>query len=212
MCCLQFLSPSAWSLCMDDTRVDLLDHVIEWSKNPHEQCIFWVNGMAGTGKSTVARTIAQKLDKQGRLRATFSFSRGQGDRGHAAEFFKTTARCLADSIPALRDDMNEAIANLSGISRQALCNRWIYVVCQLLTRLGNDQDQPQVFTIIIDALDEYDGNDDVRTILQIITEAKNLNTVRLPIFITSRPETPIRLGFKKKGWKYLSRFYPSQHT
>ncbi len=182
---------------MEDTRVDLLGHIIEWSKNPHERCIFWLNGLAGTGKSTVARTIAHKLDKQGRLGATFFFSRGRGDRGHAARFFTSIARCLADSIPALRNNINEAIAERSGIARQALRDQWKYLIYQPLTRLGNDQDQAQAFTIIIDALDECEGDDDVRTILQIITEAKNLNTIRLSIFITCRPETPIRLGFKK---------------
>ncbi len=187
------------SLCKDDTRVDLLDQIMAWSKNPYEPCIFWLNGMAGIGKSTVARTIAHRLDKEGRLGATFFFSRGQGDRSHAAKFFTTIARSLADSIPALRDSINEAIAKRSGVARQALRDQWTYLIYQPLTRLGNcNSDQSrQTFTIIIDALDECEGDEDVRVILQIMTEAKNLNNIRLCIFITSRPETPIRLSFKE---------------
>ena len=51
--------------------------------------------------------------------------------------------------------------------------------------------------IVIDALDECDGDKDVRGILQLlIDEAKLLDNIKLRIFITSRPETPIRLGFR----------------
>lgn len=62
-------------LCMPNTRVALLDEIMGWSNNPHEKCMFWLNGMAGTGKSTIARTIARKLHDQGRLGASF-FSLG----------------------------------------------------------------------------------------------------------------------------------------
>ncbi|KAI9769173.1 MAG: hypothetical protein M1839_003777, partial [Geoglossum umbratile] len=40
--------------CLPDTRVDLLKQVIEWSADPRGKCIFWLSGMAGTGKSTIA--------------------------------------------------------------------------------------------------------------------------------------------------------------
>ncbi len=179
--------------------MDVLDQILAWSKNPHEQYFFWLNGMPGMGKSAVDRTIAHRLDKEGRLGATFFFSRGQGDRSHAAKFFTAIARCLADSIPALRDDINDIIAKRSGVARQALRDQWTYLIYQPLTRLGNcnpDQSR-QTFTIIVDTLDECEGDEDVRAILQIMAEAKNLNTIRLSIFITSRPETPIRLGFKE---------------
>ena len=37
---------------------------------------------------------------------------------------------------------------------------------------------------------------DVRLILQLLAEANNLGNTRLLIFLTSRPETPVRLGFR----------------
>ena len=50
---------------------------------------------------------------------------------------------------------------------------------------------------MVDALDECEVDDDIRLILRLLAEAKALETVRLRIFITSRPETPIRLGFRE---------------
>src|SRR2546430_6029542 len=48
------------SLCLPETRVDVLRQIISWADGGDERFIFWLNGMAGTGKSTIARTIARK--------------------------------------------------------------------------------------------------------------------------------------------------------
>jgi hypothetical protein len=50
---------------------------------------------------------------------------------------------------------------------------------------------------VVDALDECEVDNDIRLILRLLAEAKALETVQLRIFITSRPETPIRLGFRE---------------
>lgn len=62
--------------CLDDTRVDILRQIISWSAEPCQRTIFWLSGMAGTGKSTIARTITRSLAGQKRLAANFFFSRG----------------------------------------------------------------------------------------------------------------------------------------
>ena len=48
--------------------------------------------------------------------------------------------------------------------------------------------------LIVDALDECDNEDHIRIILQLLAEARSLTTVRLRVFLTSRPEIPIRHG------------------
>jgi hypothetical protein len=49
---------------------------------------------------------------------------------------------------------------------------------------------------VIDALNECEREDDIRTILQLVAKAKDLDTTQLRIFITSRPEIPIRFRFR----------------
>lgn len=51
--------------------------------------------MAGTGKSTIAQTIARTLTKQKRLAANFIFSRGRGDLSDTGKFFSIVAIQLA---------------------------------------------------------------------------------------------------------------------
>lgn len=50
--------------------------------------------------------------------------------------------------------------------------------------------------IIIDGLDECDGDKDVKTMISVFAQVNAIHSVRLRIFITSRPELPMRLGFK----------------
>jgi hypothetical protein len=62
-----------------------------------------------------------------------------------------------------------------------------------LLRLAEDSSPPS-FLFVIDALDECEGENSVRTILQLFAEAPS-KTVPLRILLTSRPEIPIRHGF-----------------
>jgi MoxR-like ATPase len=54
-----------------------------------QQWIFWLEGMAGTGKSTIARTTARELHGRGYLGADFFFLHCGRDVGRA-ELFVTT--------------------------------------------------------------------------------------------------------------------------
>jgi pantothenate kinase-related protein Tda10 len=46
--------------CLPDTRVGFLREIYNWASGQDERCIFWLNGLTGTGKSTIARTVARK--------------------------------------------------------------------------------------------------------------------------------------------------------
>jgi hypothetical protein len=61
--------------CLPNTRLDLLKEIHKWVDGQDERCIFWLNGLAGTGKSTIARTVARTYFEQKRLRASFFFSK-----------------------------------------------------------------------------------------------------------------------------------------
>jgi adenylylsulfate kinase-like enzyme len=45
--------------------------ITEWAEDANGKCIFWLNGMAGTGKSTIARTVAQFFDNKGHVYEPF---------------------------------------------------------------------------------------------------------------------------------------------
>lgn len=66
---------------------------------------------------------------------------------------------------------------------------------QPLSNLNKVLHQLQIFGLVIDALDECEGEEDIRLILRLLAQAETLESVQLRVFVTSRPETPIRLGF-----------------
>ena len=88
-------------LCLANTRVNLLKEIYSWADGEDERLIFWLSGLAGTGKSTIAHTIARNFFDKKRLGASFFFSRGGGDVSHAHKFVTSIAIQLARSIPDL---------------------------------------------------------------------------------------------------------------
>ncbi|KAH0553157.1 hypothetical protein GP486_006658 [Trichoglossum hirsutum] len=183
--------------CLPDTRVDLLQEIMMWGENPDGAVMFWLNGMAGTGKSTIARTVARAFADQKRLGASFFFSRGQGDRGRADKFFTTLAAQLSRALPVLKPRVCSAISENFNIFKQGLAEQWRHLIFQPLSGLIDVLPRQRTFFLVVDALDECEGEDDVRLILRLLAEAKSLRDVRLRVFVTSRPEIPIRLGFKR---------------
>jgi hypothetical protein len=55
---------------------------------------------------------------------------------------------------------------------------------------------------LVDALDECDREEDVRIIIYLLSQVRHLKSVRLKLFVTNRPELPIRLGFEDISGKY----------
>lgn len=150
-----------------------------------------MNGLAGTGKSTISRTVAHRYNEQKRLGASFFFSKGGGDTGHAGKFFTSIAVQLAYNVPSLRQYIREATKNRSDIASLSLSEQWRQLVLGPLSKLHSKPCHSYI--IVIDALDECEDNRDVQTILKLLAEAQS-SRVRLRIFLTSRPEIPIRHG------------------
>ncbi|KAI1174792.1 vegetative incompatibility protein HET-E-1 [Nemania sp. FL0916] len=179
--------------CYPDTRVDLLRQISSWTEDTDAQAIFWLNGIAGTGKSTISRSIAQKLHELGLLGASFFFKRGEADRGHAGRLFTTLAAQLAAKSPRVAQQIQTVIETDPDICNKALSQQFKTLILHTLTNIHVQQ----TLVIVIDALDECDKDGDIRAIIHLLSQVKAIPSVRLRTFLTSRPELPIRLGFRK---------------
>ncbi|OCK81525.1 WD40 repeat-like protein [Lepidopterella palustris CBS 459.81] len=181
-------------LCLPETRVDVLAQIREWADGDDERCIFWLNGMAGTGKSTIARTVASEYHNQNQLAASFFFSRGGGDLSNASKFVSTVAFQLAKKRLALEHGICRAIAKNREIVTQSLSEQWKVLVLGPLMIAEVDSLQSPLL-LVIDALDECENEEDVQNILGLLAAVNTPMSIKLRVLVTSRPETPIRRGF-----------------
>ena len=180
--------------CVPGTRKELLDEIEQWAASPSGKCIFWLNGMAGTGKTTIARTVARCLKDKRLLAASFFFKRGEEDRGNAKRLFSTLARQLAINIPQLLPYIRKAIDDDPDTSEKAPREQFDRLVLQPLleTKLAKQA----CMVIVIDALDEWERESDVGAVLEMLPLVQKSQSLQLRFFLTSRPEWPIRLGFR----------------
>ena len=101
---------------------------------------------------------------------------------------------LASSIPNLHTHIRDTIAKRSGIASQSLRDQWHHLVLRPLSKLEGAGRRTS-YVLVVDALDECDSDNNIQVVIQLLAEARSLETVRLRVFLTSRPETPIRGGF-----------------
>jgi hypothetical protein len=188
--------------CLPGTRVDLLHVVKEWVEDCDAKAVFWLNGMAGTGKSTISRTVARSFAEKEDLSASFFFKRGEQDRGNAARLFTTIASQLIAKEPALAAHVRAAIDADPAVTGKALQQQFDKLVLQPLGKLESVPNKTRRIVLVIDALDECEQDNDIRVIIHLLPQAKALTSIQLKAFVTSRPELPIRLGFNRIKGQY----------
>ncbi|KAL4872501.1 hypothetical protein BDV12DRAFT_183136 [Aspergillus spectabilis] len=154
------------------------------------------DGKAGTGKSTISRTVASLLKKNGLLGASFFFKRGEQDRGSAKKLFPTLITQLVNSIPQLLPCIQKAIQHDPHISEKMLKEQFEKLLLQPLLETDQGVTTTATRVIVIDALDECDQEDNIGIILKLLPRVQKSNTVKLRFLLTSRPELSIRASFK----------------
>jgi hypothetical protein len=141
--------------------------------------------------------MAEFFSQSKSLGASFFFERGEGDRGNARKLFPTIARQLAISIRQLKPFLQETVLGNPDISEKAIREQFEKLILQPLQSLKRSDVPIQTMVILIDALDECEGDNDIRLILQLLPQLQNITAMRLRVLLTSRPDIPISLGFLK---------------
>lgn len=194
--------------CTAGTRAEILEEIRDWIRGSHEQHIFWLEGMAGTGKSTIALTISREFyDKERCLGASYFFSRDYGDLRDAKGFVSTVVRQLARQSPkylgqAIRSSV-ETNENLAHILTLGLRDQWKALITQPL--VGNNpspETSDRILLLVVDALDECEcveeeEKENVKAILDVLYKTDVITGFRVRILITSRPEYEPRLELQQ---------------
>ncbi|KAK6535573.1 hypothetical protein TWF694_002028 [Orbilia ellipsospora] len=186
------------SSCLAGTRVELLKTVTNWIKNPEGKTIFWLLGKAGTGKSTISRTVAENLTRDGQLAGSFFFNREEGDRRTGIRFLTTIATQLANYDFEIGSNIQKATRIDPGISHKSLTEQFQKLILEPLADIqpARVPEAASLF-LVIDALDECEDPETIKLIIHLLGQLRGLKTVDMRVFLTSREELPIILGFKR---------------
>ena len=167
----------------------MLDKIEQWTEDFDMSPIFWLNGLAGTGKSTIAQTIAERLFADNRLGASFFCSRGVEDRSNLQLIFPTLAFQLAQQYPEFRSSLIPLLQSNPDITHESLLDQMEKFLVEPL------QSTDISTVIIIDALDECKDEDPESAILLVLGQSIS-DIPGVKFFITSRPEKYIMTGFR----------------
>ena len=167
----------------------MLDKIKSWANDPDKSPVFWLNGLAGTGKSTIAQTIAERLFAEGRLGASFFCSRDFEDRSNLHFIFPTLAFQLAHKYPDFRSLFVSLLRSNPDVVHESLCSQMQKLIAEPLRDTGVST------VIVIDALDECRDDEPSSAILSVLARfVQEIPEVRF--FITGRPEPRINTGFR----------------
>ncbi|KAG8937136.1 hypothetical protein FRC03_008264, partial [Tulasnella sp. 419] len=197
------ISQKKSSFCLENTRVDLLEEIVKWANDRNAKQLFWLSGMAGTGKTTIARTVARRLDDEDLLGATFFFSRDEEDRRSTVRLFPTIAYQLARSKALYREQI---IAAANPDACTAMMEKQLKkLIVEPLKTVKKDTTSSPII-LVLDALDECADEDQIAEMLFLLSTAlQDLQPhVDLKVMVTGRPEMHIQGQFTRPGMEIVS--------
>src|SRR5260221_7831398 len=192
--------PNAPVRCLEDTRTAILKKIWCWitpatpdaatkpTSDTTDKPIYWVNGLAGIGKSTIAHKVAEDAKGRELLGASFFFSRQDKSSSDPHLFISTIAYQLAWTYPGARSVIIHALRHDPDIVEKSFAIQFKKLIIEPLCKITSKR-----VVIVVDALDECDNSQGAadrlfRAIVAHCTEAPSLR-----LLVTSRPETYIRV-------------------
>ena len=167
----------------------MLSEIGSWTEDFNKSPVFWLNGLAGTGKSTIAQTISKRVFAEDRLGASFFCSRDFQDRSDLHFIFPTLAFQLAHKYHNFRSRLVPLLRSNPDIAHESLYSQMKNLIAEPLRSTGIST------VIVIDALDECKDDEPSSAILSVLGRFVS-QIPKVKFFITGRPEPRIKTGFR----------------
>jgi hypothetical protein len=191
--------------CHPRTRRAVLEKIVDWVENPNKiALILWLYGPAGAGKSAIAQTIAELLEKAGLLAAAFFFSRNATGRNDKTPLVATLVYQLIISIPEIRARVLKAVEEDPALFYRSIEAQVHALIVKPLNAVADDKTLTPILLsrprlIILDGLDECHTTSAQTQILNALSTAIKDLHIPLCFLIASRPEQDIRQAFNDQN-------------
>ncbi|KDR67170.1 hypothetical protein GALMADRAFT_18872, partial [Galerina marginata CBS 339.88] len=201
--------------CHPNTRIAVLDKIMKWIRGldpeTRDALIMWLNGPAGSGKSAIARSIAERCYEEGILVASYFFARSDPTRNHGRSLIATIAYQASTRFPDIRDGIIRAVDRDPFVFTHSLEAQILALIVTPLRELidagyFNTPDSARI--IIIDGLDECNDRSSQVKILTAISTTLQRHRLPLIFLIASRPEHDIRHSFDVGYMKEITTRLP----
>ncbi|KAG8785035.1 hypothetical protein FRC12_018054 [Ceratobasidium sp. 428] len=171
--------------CTPDTRVQVLEQFKVWRDDDEGERIYWLNGMAGTGKTTLSYTLCKQLEEDSRLAANFFCSRQLPTCRDARLILPTIAYQLANFSYPFRYALSRVLEQSPDVHTRRISEQFTKLLFKPLQEVRRSI--PDNLVIVLEALDECDSPGEILDALLDYT-----SDLPIRFFLTSRPEPEIR--------------------
>ena len=155
--------------------------------------VYWLTGLAGLGKTTIAYTICELLE-EARVPFTSFFCSRQLDSKNSKLLITTLCRNLAELFSSYALAVLPILESNSSIVDTKLCQQMDELLVKPWKASLDRRERLQVPVVIVDALDENDhGTNFLEELLRVIESGK---LTGIKFLVTSRPE-PILVNMCK---------------
>lgn len=187
--------------CLGGTRVEFLQQIYAWvaaaceqsNTTPDGGIVLWINGLGGTGKTTVARSVSEWCEKHGVLGGSFFCSKSDAECSDPNLIFLTLCRQLCAHHEPFKTKVEAVLARDPNIVNSGPYRQFEELIVEPLEAL--DSPFPRS-VFVLDALDECKNEGAKSTILSVIAKFIARIAKFLFFIITSRPEDHITALFK----------------
>ncbi|KAF7970973.1 hypothetical protein HWV62_22511 [Athelia sp. TMB] len=182
---LPYADGASWNptlTCLPGTRVSTLAAIHSWLHLVDHHNILWLKGVAGSGKSALAHTIAQALYRDGFLTSSFFFNRDINTCNTPLLLFTTIARDIARLYPAIAADIGAVLEQEPALASAHISRQFEAFIAGPLRRHPVDQQ----IVVVIDALDEAIRDDLDTDLLAILRDEFAKLPPSFRVLITSR--------------------------
>lgn len=171
------------------TRAAVVDELTKWAffTATHTN-VFWMFGPSGTGKSTIATSIAEIFDALGYMGSFVFFDRDVVERANPSAFIRTIAYHLGQKGGPMADAIVAAVEKNPRVSEMGLARQFKTLILEpMATSISS---RPVI--IIIDALDEGAIDGEVPAdFLAVLADGLPRLPKHVRVLITSRRDPKI---------------------
>ncbi|KAG9092710.1 hypothetical protein FS749_015500, partial [Ceratobasidium sp. UAMH 11750] len=149
--------------CTPNTRTDVLQDLRDWVHYGKFQKVYWLNGIAGTGKTTVAHSLCEWLESSGKPSASFFCSRHLPDCRDVKRILPSVAYQLAELSRPFRCAVSRALDQDPKLGNRPVDEQFKRLIAVPFENIGHTFGIDVV--VVLDALDECEDKDGVKQVL-----------------------------------------------